>query len=137
MRYNLLKISSYHRHKNLDQFHENEWIVRNNRATQNNNWKIIPLRSMDGPNDTNFGGPASGYKDTEFLLRCPYFMMIDLIPHNWLDDIFYKAGFQPNDQSKYGDRNITDENIDRVVAELLKIGSPISKQIAEELLKNK
>jgi len=62
--------------QDLNQFSEDEWIVRDNRAIQNSEWLVLPLRSMEGSKGTNFGGSASHYKNTELLNRCPYFQTV-------------------------------------------------------------
>lgn len=60
-------------------------------------------------------------------------LMIDCRKNAWLEDVFLKAGFVPDDPPKYGDKNITDENIHMIIAELEAMGTETGKDAAENL----
>lgn len=60
----------------LDQFTEEDWTIRNHLVTKNDEWHVLPLRTMGGNYNLTYGGPAEMYQNTEFMKRTPYFQKV-------------------------------------------------------------
>jgi hypothetical protein len=59
-------------------------------------------------------------------------LLIDVVVNDWLEDIFVKNGFKkPN--NKYGDKKITDENVNQIIESLELLGTDTAINIAKNL----
>lgn len=101
------------------------------------------LFSIDG-NEVHFPAGQTWYFDanckhgvTNKAATPRVHILLDMIPNDWLEDVFLKAGFQHNDKPKYGDPSINDENIDMIIAQFESLGTEHSKALAENLRRKK
>jgi quercetin dioxygenase-like cupin family protein len=60
-------------------------------------------------------------------------LLIDCRRNNWLERLFQKAGYKPDEPPIYDCESITDENVDQVIATLEAIGTEAGKKSAERL----
>ena len=60
-------------------------------------------------------------------------LVIDCIPNDWLKQVFIDAGWQQNPPPKYGDPNITDDNVADIIAEPSSSNNSQVRQLAEQL----
>jgi quercetin dioxygenase-like cupin family protein len=60
-------------------------------------------------------------------------LVIDCIPNDWLKQVFIDAGWQQNPPPKYGDPNITDDNVAGIIAALSSSDNTQALQLAEQL----
>lgn len=59
-------------------------------------------------------------------------LLIDCHVNDWLEEIFIKVGFEKTIY-KYGDKTITDENVDDIISSFLSMNTEISLEMAKEL----
>lgn len=59
--------------EDLEKIRDAEWIEHFNTAAYENEWRCVPLRSLDGRQDHILSLSDVHYKDTNILKRCPYF----------------------------------------------------------------
>lgn len=60
-------------------------------------------------------------------------LMLDCIVNPWLETVFRDAGFEPDDESKYGDPSINDENVAEIISSLIAMNTEGGRQMAESL----
>ncbi len=60
-------------------------------------------------------------------------LVMDCIPNAWLQQVFEQAGWIKNQPPKYGDPNITDANVNEVIAHLRHSGNASAQLLAERL----
>lgn len=60
-------------------------------------------------------------------------LMLDCIVNPWLTQMFQGAGFEPEDDAKYGDSSIDDDNVEAIIANLMAMGNDTGKQLAAKL----
>jgi hypothetical protein len=60
-------------------------------------------------------------------------LALDCVPNAWLDTLFARAGYVAPAPSRYGDRNITDDNVAQVIAQLREGGTPYGLSLADRL----
>lgn len=60
-------------------------------------------------------------------------LMLDCIVNPWLEKVFQDAGFEPNDEPKYGDPSINDENVAGIISSLIAMDTDGGRQMAEKL----
>lgn len=60
-------------------------------------------------------------------------LMLDCIVTPWLQNIFQAAGFEPDDEPKYGDSSINDENVAAIISSLIAMNTKVGRQMAERL----
>jgi quercetin dioxygenase-like cupin family protein len=60
-------------------------------------------------------------------------LVMDCIPNAWLQQVFEQAGWIKNQPPKYGDPNITDANVDEVIAHLRQNNNASAQCLAEQL----
>lgn len=63
-------------------------------------------------------------------------LLIDCHVNEWLEKIFKKAGFEKTIY-KYGDKTITDDNVDDIILSFLSMNTEISLEMAKELQEKK
>ena len=63
-------------------------------------------------------------------------LLIDCCVNDWLEKIFIKEGFEKTIY-KYGNKSITDENVENIIASLLSLKTETSIKMAEELQKKR
>jgi len=60
-------------------------------------------------------------------------LMLDCIANDWLHEVFYKAGFVPNNPPKYNDPSINDNNVLEIIEQLRSLGNLESLKFADNL----
>jgi len=63
-------------------------------------------------------------------------LLIDCHVNEWMREIFKNSGFIKT-QHKYGEKSITDENVNMIIESFLSMNTPISLKMAEELKKQR
>ncbi|MGZ8182470.1 MAG: aspartyl/asparaginyl beta-hydroxylase domain-containing protein [Methylobacter sp.] len=60
-------------------------------------------------------------------------LMLDCIVNPWLETVFRDAGFEPDDEPKYGDPSINDENVAAIISSLIAMDTEVGRQMAGRL----
>jgi len=60
-------------------------------------------------------------------------LVIDCVPNAWLMALFERSGWKMNDLPYYGDRNISDENVEEIISALLESKNETSRKMADKL----
>lgn len=62
--------------EDLAKIREAEWLGHFNTTAYENDWRCVPLRSLDGREDHILSLSDAHYQDTPILGRCPYFQEV-------------------------------------------------------------
>lgn len=97
------------------------------------------LFTLDGE-DVHFSAGATWYMNANCMhavrngaATARVHLVLDCVPNPWLRALFERSGWAPKPPPKYGDPNISDANVGRIIAELRASGRPADNALADTL----